>query len=69
VLVDYKSHVYATVDNCEQLAENFVDQLRLYAVGAQKLWQGHRVKTLLVFTAARVVVDLTTRLQRGANAP
>lgn len=67
VLVDYKTHVYATADNCEQLAENFVDQLRLYAVGVQKLWKGLCVKTFLVFTAARVAVDLTTRLQRGAN--
>ncbi len=68
VLIDYKTHVYATVDNCEQLAEGFIDQLRLYAVGALKLWQGLRVKTLLVFTAPRVVVDLTTRLERGANS-
>jgi ATP-dependent helicase/nuclease subunit A len=68
VLIDYKTHAYATTDNCQQLAENFADQLRLYAAGVRKLWQGLRVKTLLVFTAARVAVDMTTRLEGNANS-
>lgn len=69
VLVDYKTHIYATADNCEQLAENFIDQLRLYAVGAQKLWQKLPIKTLLVFTNPRIALDLTPRLQRGVRLP
>lgn len=65
VLIDYKTHVQANADNCEQLAGNFVDQLRLYAAGVQKLWRGLRVRTLLVFTVPRVVIDMTARLQRA----
>lgn len=62
VVVDYKTHAYATADNCEQLSANFIEQLGLYTAGVRKLWQGLRVKTLLVFTVPRAVVDMTARL-------
>lgn len=62
VLIDYKTHVYASADNCEQLAENFIEQLRLYTAGVQNLWRGLPIRTVLLFTAARAVVDMTARL-------
>jgi ATP-dependent helicase/nuclease subunit A len=69
VLIDYKTHMYATADNCQQLAENFLEQLRLYTTGARKLWQGLPVKTLLIFTAARIVIDMTAQVKGDANSP
>ena len=48
IVIDYKTH--AGTVNPAQLADRYSGQLRLYAMGAARLWPGHTVRSLIVFT-------------------
>jgi ATP-dependent helicase/nuclease subunit A len=59
VIIDYKTHVAATCDNAENLARPFTKQMGLYAAGVKKLWSSRSVRSLLLFTAVRLAIDVT----------
>ncbi|MCZ6576343.1 MAG: UvrD-helicase domain-containing protein [Gammaproteobacteria bacterium] len=59
VIIDYKTHVAATYDNVENLARPFTRQMGLYVAGVKKLWSSRSVRSLLLFTAVRLAIDVT----------
>ena len=58
IIVDYKTHHYASKENINSLAESYQKQLQLYAEGVKKLWPDKRVKSQLLFTACGETVDM-----------
>ncbi len=62
VLIDYKTHARADVQDIERLAGSFSRQLRAYVSGVKRLWPGVPVRALLLFTAVPSVVDMSTRI-------
>lgn len=56
-VIDYKTHTIAA-DQAEATARSYRNQLRLYAEGARRLWPGRRVRTSILFTHCRTLVDL-----------
>ncbi len=67
VIIDYKTHADAARENCEHLARSFASQMRLYATGAGKLWPSRKIRALLLFTKARVLVDVTAAASGAAG--
>lgn len=53
LVVDYKTHAGAQPANLDQLAGNYIEQLRWYAQGAARLWPERVIETVLLFTACR----------------
>lgn len=51
VLIDYKTHRNATVDNLAAMAAPYHEQLRLYTEAVKRLWPDKTVRTFLLFTA------------------
>ena len=65
VLIDYKTHTAIDVQQINRLANHFIPQLRAYVAGVRQLWPDTKVQTLLLFTAGRVVVDLSPQMELG----
>lgn len=65
VLIDYKTHARADVQHIDCLASTFIRQLRAYVTGVRRLWPGVPVRALLLFTAVRTVVDMSTQMDLG----
>ena len=55
LVVDYKSHRQARPGNLDELGAAYVEQLRLYAAGARRLWPDRTVEAALLFTACRTL--------------
>jgi ATP-dependent helicase/nuclease subunit A len=51
VLIDYKTHRGATVDNLAAISAAYGEQLRFYAEGVKRLWPNKSVRAWLLFTA------------------
>jgi ATP-dependent helicase/nuclease subunit A len=51
VLIDYKTHRNAAVDNLAAMAAPYREQLRLYTEGIKRLWPDKTVRAFLLFTA------------------
>ena len=60
LVIDYKTHRYANMDNLTQLAEPYFEQLDYYRRGVQQLWPSLPVRALLLFTACAGIVELPT---------
>jgi ATP-dependent exoDNAse (exonuclease V) beta subunit len=51
VLIDYKTHRGATVDNLAAISAAYGEQLRFYAEGVKRLWPDKSVCAWSLFTA------------------
>ena len=51
VIIDYKSHQHATLENLKTLAEPYSQQLQYYVDGVKQLWPDKAIKAELLFTA------------------
>ena len=60
LVIDYKTHRHANMDNLTQLAEPYFEQLDYYRRGVQQLWPSLPVRALLLFTACAGIVELPT---------
>ena len=58
IVMDYKTHAQATLNNIAHLAEAFVEQMRQYGNGARRLWPGKKIRLLLLFTACSGIVEI-----------
>ncbi len=58
LVIDYKTHRSARLDNLTQLAEPYFEQLDYYRRGVQQLWPSLPVRALLLFTACAGIVEL-----------
>ncbi len=58
-LVDYKTHPVDDDQALRRLAERYRPQLRLYGEAVARLWPQHRVRTSLLFTHSRRLLELT----------
>lgn len=56
LLIDYKTHSYATKQNCELLARQYKKQLGYYQNAAKSLWPGKAVYYGVIFTACAGMV-------------
>jgi ATP-dependent helicase/nuclease subunit A len=59
LVIDYKTHRTASADTVARLATDYGEQMRLYARGVAKVWPEYRVRPCLLFTACKVLVDMT----------
>ncbi len=57
-LLDYKTHRDATPENLPTLAEQYTEQMRLYANGVRHIYPGLHIQPLLVFTRCAKTVSL-----------
>lgn len=55
LLIDYKTHSNATLENVPELATLFAEQMKLYRAGVHQLWPDHAIKTGLLFTACKTI--------------
>jgi len=58
-VIDYKSHRNADAQNTATLAAGFRQQLGYYADGVSRLWPEHRVRSFLLFTAPRLLQEVS----------
>lgn len=58
ILIDYKTNARATLENMQQLAQDFFPQIRQYGMGAQQLWPQKKIRLLLLFTACRGILEV-----------
>jgi ATP-dependent helicase/nuclease subunit A len=58
LVIDYKTHRHATMDNLTELAEPYFEQLEYYRKGVKQLWPSMPVHALLLFTACAGTVEL-----------
>jgi ATP-dependent helicase/nuclease subunit A len=65
VLIDYKTHARTDIQHIDGLASTFIRQLRAYVAGVRRLWPGVPVRTLLLFTAVRTVIDMSAQMDLG----
>jgi len=56
-IIDYKTHSIDAVQ-AEATALTYREQLNLYAEGVRKLWPTRRVRTSILFTQCRVLVEV-----------
>ncbi|MDH5191115.1 MAG: UvrD-helicase domain-containing protein [Gammaproteobacteria bacterium] len=59
IIVDYKTHHYASKENAHKLAIPYQSQLQFYSDGVKMLWPDKSVRPQLLFTACGEVVDMT----------
>jgi ATP-dependent helicase/nuclease subunit A len=50
ILIDYKTHRGASIDNLALMAAPYHEQMRLYTEGIKRLWPDKTVRTVLLFT-------------------
>jgi ATP-dependent helicase/nuclease subunit A len=55
LVVDYKTHGHARVDNMAQLAAPYQDQMRWYVRGVRRIWPDCQIQAGLLFTACRAL--------------
>ena len=58
IIIDYKTHHYASHGNITELAEPYREQMRLYSEGVRQLWPDRIPRTLLLFTACADALEL-----------
>ncbi len=60
-IIDYKTHWQATTQTIPEIAENYRQQMQLYAEAVRRLWPDRAVKAALLFTRPGVLhqVELT----------
>lgn len=58
LLIDYKTHQHATPATLDQLAGNYLEQMRYYTRAVTRLWPQHSVRSGLLFTACTELVWL-----------
>lgn len=58
-IIDYKSHRHATAENAAALAESYRQQLDYYAKGISQIWPERTVRSFLLFTAPRLLHEVT----------
>jgi ATP-dependent helicase/nuclease subunit A len=58
-IIDYKSHRHANAQNAAALAEGYRQQLGYYADGVSRLWPELTVRSFLLFTAPRLLHEVT----------
>ncbi|MEJ2379567.1 MAG: UvrD-helicase domain-containing protein [Gammaproteobacteria bacterium] len=58
LVVDYKTHSHARVDDLARLAATYQDQMRWYVRGVRRIWPDCRVQAGLLFTACRALHPL-----------
>ena len=56
-VIDYKTHVIDAAQ-AATIAQGYREQLRLYAEGARRLWPDRILRTSILFTHCRMLVDL-----------
>lgn len=56
-VIDYKTHGI-DADQAQSTAQLYHKQLELYAEGARRLWPGRQVRSSILFTHCRVLVDI-----------
>lgn len=60
LIIDYKTHQHACLENITTLAEPYWKQLVYYAEGVRQIWPTRKIRTLLLFTACARIVEQTT---------
>jgi ATP-dependent helicase/nuclease subunit A len=60
-VVDYKTHRQATGGNLAKLAAPYYEQLQYYAEGVTRLWPKQRVRTFLLFTHGKELIETSGR--------
>ena len=56
LLIDYKTHQVEAGAELDTLADTFINQMKLYRTGVEKLWPGLKIKSGLLFThSARLI--------------
>ena len=58
LVVDYKTHQWASAETLPQLTDEYREQLRHYADGVARLWPGLGITPCLLFTACGTLVRL-----------
>jgi ATP-dependent helicase/nuclease subunit A len=58
LIIDYKSHRHASPDSAQRLAQDYANQLHLYAEGVRRIWPQKTVKTGVLFTACNELISL-----------
>lgn len=61
MIIDYKTHQQASLDNLLLLAENYRQQMDLYAEACKQLWPGKAIKTFLLFTECVTLFPLNMK--------
>jgi len=62
LVIDYKTHRHANMDNLAQLAQPYFEQLDYYRRGVQQLWPSLPVRALLLFTACAGIIELPVEI-------
>ncbi len=57
-IIDYKSHRIADETRIQQLTRHYQPQLALYHEGVNRLWTGYRVRSYLLFTHSRRLIEV-----------
>ena len=58
LVIDYKTHQWASAESLPRLTEQYREQLRLYADGVAQLWPDLTVTPCLLFPACGTIVRL-----------
>jgi ATP-dependent helicase/nuclease subunit A len=67
LLIDYKTHRSASADTLTALALDYREQMRLYAQGVAALWPKHRVRSCLLFTTCKALVEMPASAPAGTR--
>jgi ATP-dependent helicase/nuclease subunit A len=59
LLIDFKTHRAASADSVAALATDYREQMRLYTQGVAALWPDRPIRACLLFTACKVLVDMS----------
>ena len=51
IIIDYKTHAYASTENIPLIAADYKNQMVLYQKGVELLWPGYTIKPVLIFTS------------------
>lgn len=69
ILIDYKTHRSALPENLLEIAELYREQMRQYAEGLRYAWPTHRVRSVLLFTACCMAVEIHSDARSVVIAP
>ena len=58
VLIDYKTHRSASAENLPEFALLYREQMQRYAAGLQRAWPNRQVRSLLLFTACCMMIEM-----------
>ncbi len=65
-LIDYKTHRITDNAPLALLADQYRQQLELYARGAARIWPGCRIKPCLLFTHTGELVETSGQFRQGS---